>query len=99
MEGRNYVLTSDIPPNLLEVIEKSTSTIIQDRWFPSQNKNLGLLSTTRLYYVSDITVCQLDIDSIKLVSSYVLRLLKRRKSKIFGWSSAAIVCKFSLEEE
>jgi len=52
MEGRNCVLTSDIPPNLLEGIEKITNTIILVRWFPSQDKNLGILNTTLLYYVT-----------------------------------------------
>jgi len=51
MEGRNCVLTSDIPSNLLEGIEKITNTIVQVRWFPSQDKNLGLLNTTLLHYV------------------------------------------------
>jgi len=99
MEGRNFILTSDIPPNLLEGIEKTTNIIVQDRWFRSQDKNLGLSNTTLFYYVSENTVCHLDADNTKLVSSYVLRLLKRRKSKIFVWSSAAFVCKFRLEEE
>jgi len=43
MEGRNCILTSDIPPNLLEGIEKTTYKIIQNEWFLSQDKNLGLL--------------------------------------------------------